>query len=202
MKYVRACFLGLGVWAISFPLFMAISFAVNSLLYPALLEWFPGFLPQYNFVNERESYERFFAFLDLLSGILAIFVSSYITIRLDNERMEYMITKTQGMYTIKEGASIYFSEYVRADLAAALAIPLPLLLVDVFIFPQLAFLPDGVLSIIEMLFSPTRAFTDFLGIILSYFVMAAMMFFARCLSAYRAIDVWRVIWLSDIEYVG
>ena len=202
MKYVRACFLGLGVWFISFPVFMAISFAVNSLLYPALLEWFPGFLPQYNFVNERESYERFFAFLGLLSGILAIFVSSYITIRLDNGRMEYMITKTQGMYTIKEGASIYFSEFARADLIAALVIPLPILFVDLFIVPQLTFLPDGVLSIIEMPFSPTRAFTDFLGIIPSYLVMSAMMLSSRCLCAIRALDVWRVIWLSDIQYIG
>ena len=202
MKYVRSCFLGLGVWVISFPLFIAIAFLVNSLIYPALLEWFPRVVPQYNFVNERENYEQFFAFLGMISGIATVFVSSYITIRLDNKRMEYMITKTDGMYTIREGAEVYFSEYFRADLIIALIIPLPLLFLDAFLLPQLSFLPDGVFSIIETLFSPTRAFTDFLGMIPSYLVMSVMMLSSRCLCALRAIDVWRVLWLSDIQYVG
>ena len=184
-------------------IFGFIGFAVNSLIYPALLEWFPKLIPEYNFVNEREDYDRLAAALTLICGVIYIFVSSHISLRLDNERMEYMISSTDGLYTISEGARIYYSRYLYADIFAALLIPLPMLLLDIFAMPQLiGLLPDGVISLMSMPFEPTRAFSAFLGIVPAYVFMSVCFLVSRLASGLRCIDVWRAVWLSDIEFVG
>ena len=184
-------------------IFGFISFAVNSLIYPALLEWFPGLIPEYNFVNEREDYDRLAATLTVISGVILIFVISHISLRLDNERMEYMISKTDGLYTLAEGARMYYSRYFYADIFASLLIPLPILLLDTLVMPHLVgFLPDGAVSLISIPLEPTRAFSYSVGTIPAYILMAVCFLVSRLASGFRCIDVWRAIWLSDIEYVG
>lgn len=202
MKYIKAFFLGFCIWVVSFILFSFIHFAVSSLIYPWLLDAFPKIIPQYNFVNEREDYERFYRLLALISAIINAFVTSHISLRLDNGRMEFMITKTEGLYTIKEGAKLYYSTYFTADVFAGVMIPLPFILVIELLIPKLSFLPDGVLSLIAMPLAPTMAFVDALGGLFGYLVMVLVIFVSRILSGLRCVDLWRGIWLSDIEYVG
>ncbi len=202
MKYLRAVFIGFLIWCLAFLILGAVSFVVNSLIYPAFLRWFPRLVPEYNFVNEREDYERFYLVLSVISVSISIFILSYVSIRLENERMEYMITKTEGKYALGEGMLIYFPRYIYPDILAALVIPLPLLLLDIFALPFLDFLPEGLQSLINMPFEPTRIICEAFGIPLGYLFMAALFFAARILSGIRAIDIWRVLWLSDIQYVG
>ena len=149
MKYLKAFALGLCIWCFSFMLFGLIDFAVKALIYPALVEWFPRLVPEYNFVNEREDYDRLYATMSVISSLILICVASHVTMRLDNERMEYMITETEGLYTISEGAGIYYSRYIRADIIASLLIPLPLMILDALL-PLFEFLPEGVLSLIQI----------------------------------------------------
>ena len=182
-------------------LFGFIRFAVESLVYPALLEWFPQIIPEYNFVNERDDYERLAAALKVISAMILLFVVSHITLRLDNERMEYMITETEGLYTLGDGARIYYSRYLKADACAALLIPLPLMIFEAFL-PLFGFLPEGALSLIQIPLEPTRAFTSTLGVIPAYLVMVVTFCAARLASGLRCIDLWRALWLSDIEYLG
>ncbi len=190
------------IWFCSFFGFFFISFSVNSLIYPAFLEWFPNIVPEYNFVTEREEYLALYITLILISGIVTVICAGYISVRFDNERMEHMITKTEGMYTLSEGAAIYYPRYFKDDVIISLILPLPLLLADLFLMPMLSFLPDGVISLLGNLFLPTRAFTDAMPAILAYTVMAVAFLLSRVLSGLRAIDAFRGIWLSDIDYVG
>ena len=201
MRYLKAFLFGLGIWCVSFAAFGLIDFAVKSLIYPALVEWFPKIVPEYNFVNEREDYDRLYATMSVISSLILIFLSSHVTMRLDNERMEYMITETEGLYTLSDGAKIYYSRYFRADICAALLIPLPLMIFDGFL-PLFSFLPEGVLSLIQLPLEPTRALTLTLGVVPAYLLMAVAFCTARLLSGLRCIDFWRALWLSDIEYLG
>ena len=202
MKYLRAVSIGFLIWCLAFLILGAVSFVINSLIYPAFLQWFPRIVPEYNFVNERENYERFYLALSVISVVISIFILSYASIRLDNERMEYMITKTEGKYTLGEGISIYFPRYLRSDIAASLVIPLPLMVTDIFVLPFLDFLPEGLLSLIYMPFEPTRIICEAFGLVFGYLFMAVLFFVSRMLSGIRALDIWRVLWLSDIQYVG
>lgn len=202
MKYLRAVFIGILMWCLAFVILGAVSFVINSLLYPAFLQWFPRLVPEYNFVNEREDYERFYLALSVIAVAVSIFILSYASVRLDNERMEYMITKTEGKYTLGEGVSIYFTRYFYPDVLAAAVIPLPLLLIDIFALPFLGFLPEGLLSLINMPFEPTRIVCEAFGIVFGYLFMAVLFFLSRLLAGLRALDIWRVLWLSDIQYVG
>jgi hypothetical protein len=201
MRYLKAFLFGLGIWCISFAIFGFIDFAVKSLIYPALTEWFPRIVPEYNFVNEREDYDRLYATMSVISALILICISSHVTMRLDNERMEYMITETEGLYTLGDGARIYYSRYLKADTCAAMLIPLPLMIFEAFL-PLFGFLPEGALSLIQIPLEPTRAFTSTLGVIPAYLVMAVTFCAARLASGLRCIDLWRALWLSDIEYLG
>ena len=201
MKYLKAFLLGLCIWCVSFMLFGLIDFAVKALIYPALAEWFPRIVPEYNFVNEREDYDRLYATMSVISALILICISSHVTMRLDNERMEYMITKTEGLYTLSEGLNIYYSKYFRADVVAACLIPLPLMIFDALL-PLFAFLPEGVVSLMQIPLEPTRAFTGTLGVIPAYLIMSFTFVVSRLVSGIRCIDLWRALWLSDIEFLG
>ena len=201
MRYLKAFLFGLGIWCVSFAAFGLIDFAVKSLIYPALVEWFPRIVPEYNFVNEREDYDRLYATMSVISALILICISSHVTMRMDNERMEYMITETEGLYTLSDGAKIYYSRYLWIDVYAALLIPLPLMVFDAFL-PIFSFLPEGALSLIQIPLEPTRALVDNLGAVFAYLVMAVTFCVARLLSGLRCIDFWRALWLSDIEYLG
>ncbi len=202
MRILKSFWFAELIWVVAFPVFMLVSFSVNSLIYPAFLEWFPDIIPNYNFVTEHEEYIGLYTTLSFISGIIVLFSIAYISVRFDNERMEYMITETEGMYTLRDGAMIYYPRYFKDDVIISLILPLPLVLLDVFLMPAISFLPDGILSLIENIFLTTRAFTDSMDLIFAYFVMSAVCFISRIISGIRAIDVFRASWLSDIEYVG
>ncbi len=202
MRYLKAIGLGFTVWVVSFPVFLLVSFSVNSLIYPALTEWFPRVFSIPNFVKDREGYEALYNLLGFISGVITVLTASYLSVRFDNERMEYMVAETEGMYSFREGMSLYYPRYRSADIAASFIIPLPLLLTDLFIIPLLDFLPYGVKELIDFLFLSTRAFTDYGGIIFGYILAVLIFLAARMLSGLRSIDAYRAFWLSDVEYAG
>ena len=127
MKNIKSIAFGFGIWLVSFPIFLLLSFFIGSILYPAFLEWFPDLVPKYNFVTERENYELLHTVLEFISAIITVFISSHLAVRFDNDRMERMITLTEGLYTLKDGAKIYYPAYIKCDVMAAVLIPLPLL---------------------------------------------------------------------------
>ncbi len=202
MRYARAVGFGFCAFAVLFPLFMLASFTVRSLIFPALVEWFPRTFSIPNFVNDREGYEALYALLGLISGMIFVLFVSYISVRFDNERMEFMVAKTEGMYTYSEGLALYYPRYISADILASVLIPLPLLLVDKFILPMLDFIPYDVMQLINDIFLSTRAFTDFGGAVFGYIILAFSLFFARMICGLWSVNAFRALWLSDVEYMG
>ncbi len=202
MRYIKSFSFGLLLWLVSFPVFMFVGFLINSVFYPAFAEWFPALVPRYNFVLEREEYDALYGTLELFTGVLTVGLISYISVRYDNERMEYMIRKTDGMYSIREGCNIYYPRYFLNDIALSCTVPLPLFLIDALLLPTLTFLPEGVNSLLSFVFLPSRAFSAGFGVIGGCMLTAFFFFVFRILSGVRAIDVYRALWLSEIEYMG
>ena len=116
--------------------------------------------------------------------------------------MEYMISKTDGMYTMRDGLKLYLKRNLLDDLVASAVVPLPFVYIGWRLIPQLVFLPESVVSLLNIPLEPTGIMVSAFGAVGAYAVIAAAFLVFRIVSGIRAIDVWRVVWLSDIQYVG
>ncbi len=202
MRYLKTIGFSLFVWCFSFVLFSAVCFVIINLIYPALLSEFPGLLPDYNFVNEREKYEQLRRILEAISAAVAAAILSYVSVRYDNERFEYMITETEGMYTMKAGISIYYSRYLLSDVVVSVIIPILVVAFESGVIPLMDFLPESVIEVLYLPFSLSSAFISLVGDIWAVILLTVLIFITRLLAGFRAIDRFRVVWLSDIQFLG
>jgi hypothetical protein len=156
-------------------------------------------LPYYNAVTEREAYEGQMRAIALAAGILTVPILTLICVVYDNERYEYIISKTDGFYRIKDGARIYRQEYAIADTIASFTAPLPIALLSLIPFPaepgrriaQAEKLLDSFLSLVN-------AFSDSLGLAFGIILILLISLAARIPAAYLGLRRWRGLWLSDI----
>lgn len=195
MRYLRNVFYAFLLWLAATFIMSIPSFAIGGVIYPSLKEWFPTVFKDINPIIDPEGYERLNSILDLLSATATVFIISYFTVRFDNERMEYMIRRTEGMYLVKEGCAIYYPRYTLQDLFVALVLPLPLILVSFYLPDQL---PDFLTVPLRFVFGFTHSFTDLFGYFLGYIYSASSVFVSRLLFGLSSLSSWRGVWLSDI----
>jgi hypothetical protein len=196
MRYIKNVGYAFLLWFFMPMLVGIFTFFVSSALYPALCEWFSATFTQYSPVTEQQEYALLSAILDISAGVLTIMLFSHICVRFDNERMEYMISKTEGMYTRSEGMAIYYPRYFLADVVVSIITPLPVAIASAFVPAKIA---DFIDPIFEYIFSFTRIFTDRLGMVVGILLMSVSMLIARLLSGYRSLAKWQGIWLSEIN---
>lgn len=201
MRYIKASTFALGLWAIGFALLPIFEFFMN-VCYQTLAEWLPGAFPVYNYVTEHENYLKLESELLLMVSTAALAVMSYLSVRFDNERYEYMITRTDGMYTIKDGASIYYERYFKSDIVTSFIVPLPLTIIVYFLPLISGALPETVYEFLLVPLRPTLLFVNVLGDLIGYFVMVVIAAVARQASGIAAISAFRASWLSDVNYYG
>lgn len=198
MRYLKNVFYAFLVWLCASFLMNVPAFLFGGVLYPALEDWFPGVFVEINPVTSPVEYERFETVMNLITAVLTVFLISYLCVRFDNERMEYMIRLTEGMYLRGEGCAIYYPRYLRADLMVSLLVPLPLLIGSLFLPSQL---PEALVSvlnpIINILFGFTFVFTDALGYILAYILMALSLLLSRLIFGFTSLSAWQGAWLSE-----
>ena len=195
MRYFKNILWAAAAWLLSGAALHIPSFFISGVIHPALCEWFPALFVEYSPVSRPEQYAVMSATLSIINSTLAIFIISYFCVRLDNERMEYMISRTEGLYTFRDGAALYFPRYWKADLAVALTAPLPLVALNLFIPERL---PAPLDSLVGDLLSFTRGYTDILGTVGAVFVMCLTLLVCRLVSGALSIRTWQAAWLSDI----
>jgi len=194
MRYVKNVYYAALGWLVM-PLVAGVcSFFVTSVIFPALCQWFPHVFINYSPVLEPDKYEILSAALRIISATAAIVIYSYALVRFDNERMEYIIRKTEGMYTPGEGAVLYYPRYFYQDLAVALIIPAPLSVASFFVPEHIT---DYIDPVFDYLFYFGRMFTDSVGIILGILLMSSAILLTRLIAGLKSLRAWQGIWLSD-----
>jgi hypothetical protein len=195
-RYGKNIFFALLLWLLMPLVIYFPRFVIDGVLFRALCEWFPSVFVNYSPVSEPEAYAVLSAILDIAVASAAILIISYISVRYDNERMEYMISKTEGLYSLKDGSKLYFPRYFLADVAVSLAVVLPFVIASAFVPEHVHKFVDPVF---DYLFSFVRIYTSHLGIALGAFVLCLSLLVGRTLSGLRSLKAWQGIWLSEVE---
>ena len=156
----------------------------------------PAAFPAYHPITNKEEYLLLTQRLSVFAAIPAIFLVAFFAEPFANERFEYIIKKTDGMYFIRDGARIYFRRYIIADALSALLIP-SLAVVAVTFIPRLKE-TEPVFALFNMCDSAASE----LGPILAVLLISAIFLFSILVGGLRALAVWRGRWLSSIGKVG
>ena len=173
--------------------------AAIDVLYNALSEWFPGIFPEYNFITDRAAAQAHETWANFISAAISLPISVILTVVYDNARFEYIISATDGFYTLREGAKFYTDAFLTSDVLASVLAPAPVI--------AMLFLPDieaknavlsALSSSISAISAPCRAFSSALGIAGAVILILSLSFISRIPAAYLGLKKWRAAWLSDI----
>ncbi len=161
---------------------------------------FESRFPVYSPVTDNEKYTEFENNLSLCASCVVFSIFSVISTVFDNERYEYLIKETDGLYTIKNGIRIYSKRYAAADIAESLIAILPLFLMTLIKFPKtnIRFLLACEEWLTGFLICPLSFINNF-GLVFGYAIAAAVILTAKIPSTIIGLRRWRGLWLSDIE---
>ncbi len=160
-----------------------------------LCEEMPSVFKSASFVSDPEGYERQTKILIALTTVLALFLINYISLLLDNKRMEHIAKATEGKYTIKEGLAFYYRNFALSDILTSVIAP-ALLSVPVYFIPE-NWLDYGLRFPIYMELELCGAFGFFRGVI----ILIAVSIISRAASVPIVLSRWRAAWLSGTAEV-
>ena len=148
----------------------------------------PDIFPIYNSVTKKDLYERLNENLDLTAFILTVFTTVFISQRFNNDRYEYIVSKTDGKYRINEVFGLYAKSFAISDVIASLLVGL-VFTVPTYFIPKQFFANGSLIS--ELLYIvkvPTNILGVYFGSLISVvlFTAAHFVFLAPTLGYYRA----------------
>ena len=171
-------------------------FLIEGTLFPALCEWFPEVFENYSPVLDESAYAVQSAVIDISIAAVTVLIYSYILVRYDNERMEFMISKTEGLYTLREGARLYYPRYALCDAVISASVPTVFIVASIFVPTHIV---DFIDPFFEYIFSFGRLFTSHLDFVLGALLAVLVVFVSRILAGLKSIRAWQGIWLSEID---
>lgn len=173
------------------PLVFFLTTVLVDIVYAALFEIAPSVIPSYDRVLEKEEYLAFTRIMMAISALLAVFFVSFVTGIYDNARYEDVITKTDGLFKIKDELPSYFKRTVASDLIAISLSP------ALFIPLTVPSYPKKFLEYFGSYLAPHLRLAEVFAPLGAYFMIFAVAFVARLLAMPKALDRYRALWLTS-----
>ena len=193
-KYANAfikCFL---LFLLGFAV-VGLTESIGRLLYAELNLISEDAFPIFSRVTEKEEFMKQESYFGLFSSFISVFIINGVAICFDNERMEHLIGKTDGLYTLREGLGLYFENYLSCDVIIGLTVLLPALALSAIDLPQKL---NVFQTYLDALCIIPYGFTRALGFSRGAVIMLSASVASRFIAAYLGIRRWRALWLSDI----
>ena len=148
-----------------------------------------------SFLGEPEKYEMQTKILTAFTVFIAMLMTGYLSLLLDNKRMEYIARRTDGKYRLAAGLKFYYSYFGVADVICGI-LPPALLAAPIYFVPE-EWLEYGLRFPLWMGLEvcTVYGFTD--GLILLIVTAVASRFIVAPLALAR----WRAAWLSGTAEV-
>ena len=182
-----------------------IAFYILNYLLGALNEFLAGVFPKlfklYNPITSRDELVLQKARIALLSAVISVLTVTVIAVKHDNFRYEFLIAKTDGFYTLKEGFEIYKSAFLGADILSALTVPFSTVWLTLIKIPDTA--PRAVKVIfdyVENLLAIPNSFIALLGFVPAIIALLTVSLLSRLPAAMIGLLYWRGSWLSNTEH--
>ena len=188
-KYVEPVLIFLAVY-----LFNSLFCQVGELLFiyahTYLSEMLPSVVDTVNPIHSPDEYELYLRAVATVGATVGLFLINYISLRMDNEKFEYVITKTDGQYRLADGVRLYFSEFLITDIIASTVTIGALVAGGCFIPEKLM---DRGLVII---FGLGASLVEFYGPVGAVLIAVVASLITRMISVPLCVRVWRALWLS------
>ena len=163
-----------------------------SQIYELLFEYFPDTFPLYNPVFEKEKYDRFTLTMAFISLSLTLALTVYICQRFNNDRFEFMIAKTEGLYKIREVLRTYVDKFAASDVAESIIVAL-LFTVPIYFIPKGFFTKS---TFIVDLLLPLRTVIDGVGITGAVLDAILALLLSHALTLPLILKFYRAKWLT------
>ena len=158
--------------------------------YNYLAEVMPSVVDTVNPIHTPDEYELYLKGVATFGALVGLFLINYVSLRMDNEKFEYLITKTDGQYRLKDGLKLYFAEFFKSD-AIASTIAVGVLVAGASFIPE-KLLDRGLIFIFRLGVS----LIEFYGPVGAVAVAVLFSFVTRMLSVPLCVRTWRALWLS------
>ena len=158
--------------------------------YNYLAEVMPSVVDTVNPIHTPDEYELYLKGVATFGALVGLFLINYVSLRMDNEKFEYLITKTDGQYRLKDGLKLYFAEFFKSD-AIASTIAVGVLVAGASFIPE-KLLDRGLIFIFRLGVS----LVEFYGPVGAVAVAVLFSFVTRMLSVPLCVRTWRALWLS------
>lgn len=187
------------IYALGFAVFYVVR-ALTDVVYGILSDKIPEAFPTYNPLTDKAELSSLEETLAFISAVVTVFVLTLLSVKYDNERFEFIISKTDGFYTLGEGAKIYAKNYLFADILTSITVPVPFFIATFIKIPQGGVKAMRILEdILGTLTAPSFAYTDKLGFGFGISVAISASLLFRIPAALAGLKRWRGLWLSDVD---
>ena len=180
---------------VSFPLFLlaeTLFFYLFEALYKNLFKYFPTAFPLYNPIFEGELYDKYLLSISLLAILAASDFTVYFTLRYDNARGEYFISRTEGFFRVKDEIKPYLIRYGLSDVIGSVFFAAVIVLPTAFI-PDVFLRSDNIIA--EILRVNTTAAFAIGDIRLAVNILFSFLI-AHLPSVPYALSYYRAKWLT------
>lgn len=194
MKRIFKRMLSLTVWCIlATAAALPVKFLLNA-CYVAAHSRFGEAFPLFNPITDKAAYFAFNSALQIIAYTVSLLIFVYFSVRTDNDRYEYIIEKTEGFYTVKEGYPLYTGRYLVSDIWASV-------LAGAILTVPVEFIPDRLfsLSLFSVLEAPKAVISLFpspLGVAVGAVLLSTVILISHFPAIVFSLKVWRTGWLT------
>ena len=161
-------------------------------LHNSLARLFPSVFHLYNIVLESELHALQEARLNFIALFFTALAVVFITQRYNNERFEYIITRTDGIFYLKDSLPVYLKRFALSDVIASLVVG-SAFTVPIHFIPMQFFAAGSDIS--TMLY-PFKLLTQTVGPVFAPVILTVLLLAAHAAVTPLSLLYYRAKWLS------
>lgn len=180
------------LWMLLGLIISVLAYSLLSQIYGLLYKFMPDVFPLYNPVSGKEKYENFSFAMYLLSCIVSFVLTVYLSQRFNNDRFEFIITKTDGLYKIRDILKTYVCNFGLDDVISSLVNGI-VFTVPIYFIPM-QFFSSG--TIIAEFTEPIYRVTERLGAAGAALFASLALLLSHVLTLVPVLKFYRAKWLT------
>lgn len=180
------------LWMLMGLAFGAVFFSLAHQVYEILYKWMPDTFPLYGAVTQKEQYRALNLTLSIIAMLANLFLVTYLSARFNNDRFEFIISKTDGFYKIPDILRTYVYNFGISDLISSIICG-AIFSIPVYFIPERFFSAGNV--IVELL-SLSRTLAVELGAPLASILTILGLILSHATTLPLALKFYRAKWLT------